>query len=100
MIGKGDISFLVGDADMAACDYGVADLVVRHLVGEQNSTFAVDLDMTVRRDQMLVGIVGHVVRLEQELTLKRHVRRRLSGTEGRKRQRPEKEEQDSLHPSS
>ncbi len=102
MVGEGDVSSLVGQADMAARRHRVVRLVVGDLVGEQDAARpAVDLDMAAGGDDMGVDVVVHLVGLEQHVALDRQ-RRRGGGRRGRKRRqcRDEDEAARRDHPSS
>ncbi len=69
VVGEGDVALLVGQADMAVRHHRVVDLVVGHLVGEQDAAVAVDLDMAARRDDVCVDVVVHLVGLQQHIAL-------------------------------
>ncbi len=65
MIGEGDITLGIGDADMAARRHGVAGLVIVHPLGQQRAPVIGNFDMADRRDGLGLAVIDDLVRLKQ-----------------------------------
>src|SRR5579863_6694732 len=86
LIGKGDISVLVLKADVTGSGDLVGTFVIGDLIGDQGSVVARNLDMTLRRDQGIFGIVSDLIGLQEKLFGGCNLGSCSSGDDGKSRQ--------------